>query len=324
MIQSMFTKDTHCRICGSNWYDDTNNEGWWCANCDGYNYWNLAAHDNHKFIVILEDKLQKEATVRRKSIYKKQLSPLRYPGGKSKLIDYLATFIRKEKAKTLISPFLGGGSVELALLEAGTVQKLLINDLDYGLYSLWWTMLHMPDDLITRIEEFNPTQKAFYDAQSLIKSDYLHLNNLDAAWITLLVNRLAYSGIAKANSMGGKQGSVHDLTVRWNPKTLIKRIREIHKLADRIEVFCEDAVEFIEAYFWDDSATLFIDPPYFVKGKDLYNIHPTKGLVTLYKRHYYIEQLQKEGVSTINGKPLHLAEERDLLYMLTKCKVRSS
>ncbi|MFL0584930.1 hypothetical protein ACH0B6_20465 [Solibacillus silvestris] len=50
----------------------------------------------------------------------------------------------------------------------------------------------------------------------------------------------------------------------------------------------------------------------------------TKGLVTLYKRHYYIEQLQKEGVSTINGKPLHLAEERDLLYMLTKCKVRSS
>ncbi|MFL0584931.1 DNA adenine methylase [Solibacillus silvestris] len=104
----------------------------------------------------------------------------------------------------------------------------------------------------------------------------LHLNNLDAAWITLLVNRLAYSGIAKANSMGGKQGSVHDLTVRWNPKTLIKRIREIHKLADRIEVFCEDAVEFIEAYFWDDSATLFIDPPYFVKGKDLYNIHLTE------------------------------------------------
>lgn len=62
----MFTKDTHCRICGSNWYDDTNNEGWWCANCDGYNYWNLAAHDNHKFTVILEDKLQKKLLLEEK------------------------------------------------------------------------------------------------------------------------------------------------------------------------------------------------------------------------------------------------------------------
>ena len=47
----------------------------------------------------------------------------------------------------------------------------------------------------------------------------------------------------------------------------------INEMADLIELSCIDAVEFIEEEFWDDTATLFIDPPYLEKGKDLYNCY---------------------------------------------------
>lgn len=261
----------NCRYCGPEWADDTNEDGWWCAACDGFNYWEARHHANHKFTILLEDKCTAEGFQKLTTPFKKQLSPLRYPGGKSKMIDYIATYIRAEKCDTLISPFVGGGSLELALLEANVIKKLKLNDLDYGIYALWWSMLNMPDTLIYRIEQFQPTQKAFFEAQALIKTDYRHLDLLEAAWITLLVNRLAYSGIAKANPLGGKNGSLQDLTARWNPPALIRRIQTIHSMADRIELYCEDAITFIEDWYWDDRATVFVDPPYYVKGAQLYN-----------------------------------------------------
>lgn len=266
-----------CRACGcDDAQDDENERGWWCGCCDTFNYWNEQLHQQHKFTIVLEDKYKAEKKVQANIPLKKRLSPLRYPGGKNRLIDYISTLMRPGKCDTLISPFLGGGSVELSLLESGVVKKLVLNDLDYGIASLWWSMLNLPDALISRIESFKPTHKAYFEAQQMIKSDYRHLDMLDAAWITLLVNRLAYSGIAKANPLGGKNGDIKSLTSRWNPRTLISRINAINAMADKIEIHCEDAVSFIENHFWNDNATLFIDPPYYEKGQALYNLFFTE------------------------------------------------
>ena len=45
-------------------------------------------------------------------------SPLRYPGGKSRAVKTLMEFIPDDCGE-LCSPFLGGGSFELALAEKG-------------------------------------------------------------------------------------------------------------------------------------------------------------------------------------------------------------
>ncbi|MFY0521098.1 DNA adenine methylase [Lysinibacillus sp. UGB7] len=260
-----------CRNCFHDDHDDINDQGWWCCDCDTFNFWDESEYEKHQFIIVLEDKSKMDQKVSVPTKFKKQLSPLRYPGAKSKLISYLSTLLNYTKCKTIISPFVGGGSFELALLESGITQKLILNDLDYGIYSLWWCMLNSPDALIDRIYSFSPTHKAFFEARRLIKNDYLNLNMIDAAWITLMVNRLAFSGIAKANPLGGKNGSKDNLISRWNPLTLEKRINKIHSMAENIEIHCEQATTFIENWFWDDNATLFIDPPYFSKGKFLYN-----------------------------------------------------
>lgn len=265
-----------CQFCDNSedfFQFDNINKGFWCEECDGYNYIE-EIEKRHRFTLILEDKLR-EKTAFKKSAVKlsKRLSPYRYPGGKSKVIDYLITHLQDFKTKKLVSPFTGGGSFELALLDAGLLEELHINDLDVGVYSLWYTIKHMPNELIYRLKNIRPTHKDFFHARKYIQMDYQGLNIFEAAWFSLLVNRLSYSGIVKANPLGGKNGTVDQLLSRWNPTDLIKRIDRIHKLSEKIEVTNEDALKLIEESYWQDETTIFIDPPYVEKGKDLYHCY---------------------------------------------------
>lgn len=263
-----------CKFCGT---DDKNcfeydkfNRGFWCEVCDGYNY---IDKDGHKFILILEDKSEKSSIKIGSGIkLKKQTSPLRYPGGKSKLIDYVNSKLNPDKLDVFIEPFAGGASVGLSLLNAGVINKLIINDLDFGIYSLFSVIKNDPAKLIKKINNHMPTHRDYYIAQSKINGNYEGLDIFESAWCLLLVNRLAYSGICKAGPLGGKNGNKNNLLVRWNPKTLIKRISAINKMAERITVLNIDACELIEEIYWNEQATIFIDPPYFKKGKDLYNL----------------------------------------------------
>lgn len=104
-------------------------------------------------------------------------------------------------------------------------------------------------------------------------ANYKDCSLFDAAWSTLIVNRLAYSGICKANPLGGKNGKTKDLLSRWNPKMLCSRILKIHNMADKITVLNMDACELIEEMYWRPATTIFVDPPYYKKGKQLYHCY---------------------------------------------------
>lgn len=255
---------------------DEYNKGFWCEDCDGYTYLK-GVIENHKFTLILEDKIIGKTLYDKSNIrLSKRLSPYRYPGGKSKVIDYLITHLQDFKTKKLVSPFTGGGSFELALLDAGLIENVHLNDLDIGVYSLWYTIKHMPNELIYRIKSIQPTHQDFFKAREQIRNDYRGLNIFEAAWTSLVVNRLSYSGIVKANPLGGKNGTMEQLLSRWNPTELIKRINRIHELGDRIVITNEDALNLIEESYWQDETTLFIDPPYVEKGKELYHCYYDK------------------------------------------------
>jgi len=272
-----------CQFCGHEdsiesecFQVDEFNQGFWCELCDGYTYLSDVG-DKHRFTLILENKNLEKPTIKPVKIkFAKRLSPYRYPGGKSKIIEYLYSHLQKTKSKKLISPFTGGGSFELAMIDAGVVEQLHLNDLDTGVYSLWWVIKHIPEAIIKRLKTVKPTHSDYFKAQSIIKDDYAGVDIIEAAWSSLLVNRLAYSGVFKANPLGGKNGSRKALLSRWNPDNLISRIEKIHALSDKIEVTQENAVALIEEAYWQINATIFIDPPYIVKGKDLYHCFYTE------------------------------------------------
>ncbi|MGG1673972.1 DNA adenine methylase [Paenibacillus sp. NRS-1783] len=284
-----------CAYCGDIFNpeaDDINPNGlgYWCGCCDYYNYFDVSTV-RPKFNMILEGKGEaNDVPVALKSIrMNKRLSPLRYPGGKSKIADYIYQFISTDKTDILSSPYAGGASVELAFLHAGLFKKLVLNDYDFGVYSLFQLIKTFPDALIMEIRSCRPTRDDYIRARQKIKNDYDGCDMFEAAWSLLLVNRLAYSGIYRANPLGGMRGDQSTMLSRWNPGDLCKRINTIHAMSDRYTVHNQDALEFIEEAFWQDKSTIFIDPPFVGAGKKLY-------------RHYYTEddhyalQLLLEGL----------------------------
>lgn len=252
--------------------------GFWCPECEGFTYMDEAEREKHRFLLLLEDKGAVDAQSTSPTIpkLKKRLSPLRYPGGKSKLIDYLYSKLSHEQLDTFVEVFAGGASLGLALLDAGVIRKLILNDKDLGVYALWKTILEHPQELTERLQSIVPTHRDLSSAKALLAHSEAPAPEL--AWAFLLANRLSFSGIVKGNPMGGKNGSQDALSVRWNPEALTERITCIHSMRDRIEIHNKDACEFLETEgYWYGKATIFVDPPYWEKGKALYT-------------HYYAEE----------------------------------
>jgi len=261
--------------------DQTAN-GFWCDHCDYFTYFD-PMQQRPQFLLFLESKASINTIYNGRSQYKlsKRLSPLRYPGGKSKITEHLLAAMRPDKMKRLVSVYAGGASAELAILQTGLVEELLLNDLDFGIFSIFYLIKEHPEDLIQRIRSQLPSHEDFFKYRKIIKSDYSGTDLLDAAWAALIVNRLAYSGIYNANPLGGREGSQKQLLSRYNPDDLCRRILEIHAMSHKITVSHQNALPFIEEQAWYPGSTLFLDPPYYEKGAVLY-------------RHFYKESDHKE------------------------------
>src|SRR5699024_5436706 len=77
------------------------------------------------------------------------MTPLRYPGGKSRFYDYIRNILNFNNmlGQTYVEPFAGGAGLALKLLLNGDVGRIIINDLDPSIYSFW-------DTILTQTEEF--------------------------------------------------------------------------------------------------------------------------------------------------------------------------
>lgn len=80
-------------------------------------------------------------------------SPLRYPCGKRKLIPQIKEYLQtiNQPTKVFVEPFCGGASVGLDLLITGQIEKLVINDMNKGIYSFWSALLTETEKLINKI-----------------------------------------------------------------------------------------------------------------------------------------------------------------------------
>lgn len=256
-----------CRFCGYEGSipdfeeDYLHHAGAWCPDCDSFNLFDEAKEKSRIYALYLEDIRTGSVLKCRKKI-PQYVSPLRYPGGKTRLIPYVAAILPKTVTR-FVEPFAGGASVGLSLLSAGLVKEVIINDADKNVTALFRQIIDNPDWLIKQIMAAAPGRDTYFRyRESLLNQSVL--DDSERAFRLLYCNRLAFSGILFANPMG-------NMEKRWNPETLCKRIRHIYNLKDGITVTQEDAMDVIEEEYWrGDNTFLFIDPPYFKQGKRLY------------------------------------------------------
>lgn len=80
-------------------------------------------------------------------------TPLRYPGGKGRLIDFIKSIIDKNNLNkgTYIEPFSGGAAIALALAIDGYMDRVVINDYDRSIYAFWYSIVNHTDAFIDKI-----------------------------------------------------------------------------------------------------------------------------------------------------------------------------
>lgn len=206
------------------------------------------------------------------------LTPLRYPGGKTKYANLFIDTISMNNLDncTFVEVFAGGAGAAISLLLKGRVQSLFLNDLDVAIYSFWKSVKERPLELVKLIRSTRISmaewrrQKTIYDSKDT--NDMLALG-----FSTFYLNRCNHSGILEARPIGGmKQNGTYRINSRYNKATSIAKIEAIAKHADSIEVFNLDGVnflKFLKRKHRNRKCLIYFDPPYYQKGPALYLNH---------------------------------------------------
>lgn len=233
------------------------------------------------------------------------ISPLRYPGGKTracKIIDKIITdHFDITQFDTLCSPFFGGGSFEF-YFQNKYKHILIVNDKFTPLYHFWKQIKTNKDILHDELNKITSVSKEqFANYRNTIME--LNGNMLQQAMQYFIINRCSFSGATLSGGFS-KEASLK----RYTPSSINKI-----KLLDftNIDVYNFDFEYFINN-FANEKTLLFLDPPYYLEKQSklygnngdmhenfkhdlLYNLIKTKNnwLIT-YNNCEYIKNLYKD------------------------------
>ncbi|OWK69274.1 DNA adenine methylase [Pedobacter sp. AJM] len=204
-------------------------------------------------------------------------SPLRYPGGKSCLTNFITELanLNQLQGSTYLELYAGGAGAALNMLFNGVFRQIHINDFDYAMYSFWFCVLNHTEELVEKIISTDISIDEWHNQKRIYARGYEN-DILELGFSTFFLNRTNRSGIIfKAGPIGGiNQEGDYLLDVRFNKVDLIERIRKIATFSEQITLTNLDALKILQNindYHPDiDNLFIYLDPPYYKKGKQLY------------------------------------------------------
>ncbi len=187
---------------------------------------------------------------------------LRYPGGKSKYTDFILPALYKLSGFSVyVEPFVGGGSIALAMAAKHPDVKLVLNDFDQGLAAFWDLIANAPEsdfqNFEHRILNTQPTVAMF---EEMLDSN--PLDRLDKAFRTFFLNRASYGGMGWRPLGGWEQTSKEKIDSRWGTARKIRELRQARRLLyGRTKVLNTDFASVIPLAH--EKALMFLDPLYY-------------------------------------------------------------
>jgi DNA adenine methylase len=199
-------------------------------------------------------------------------TPLRYPGGKTKLGPYLAAVFRANRLidAAYAEPYAGGAGAGLHLLFRGYATRLQLNDIDRGVVSFWRAVLAHTERFAKAIERVPLTVKEWDRQKVIVRSERM---GFELGFAFFYLNRTNRSGIMTGGIIGGReQRGEYLIDARFNRADLAARVRAIGSMKRNISVTHLDALDFIDVLADDSNRKrlMYLDPPYYVKGRELY------------------------------------------------------
>jgi len=206
----------------------------------------------------------------------KTINPLRYPGGKARLAPLLASLLQANGLlrPTFAEPYAGAAGASLELLFGEYVHSILVNDLDYRIFSFWWAALNRTHEFAERIRSVPLSIREWKRQRSIYRQPRRH-KRFDVGFAAFYLNRTNRSGILiNGGPIGGiKQNGKWGLDARFTRAPLAERIERIGAYRERIVISNLDALEFmrrLEGGQPGRSFFVYLDPPYYEKGSNLY------------------------------------------------------
>ena len=92
-------------------------------------------------------------------------TPLRYPGGKGRLTQYVCDLIKTNGlvGSHYIEPYAGGAAIGISLLYLEYVSKIHLNDINKAVFAFWKSVCEQPDELARMVRDKRPTMKSGND-----------------------------------------------------------------------------------------------------------------------------------------------------------------
>lgn len=193
-------------------------------------------------------------------------SPLRYPGGKSKVVNYLLPYIPTDISE-FREPFVGGGSVFLAVkgICQNQVNKYWINDLNADLYFFWKYARDDIDNLVSHIANFKENYQDGRELYNYLNQRDRIFSELDRAVRFFIMNRITFSGIMDS---GGYSQQAFEKRFTLSS---IERLKNVSAYLNTVCITCEDYQKLLVQD--GKQVFLFLDPPYYQPTKSkLYGV----------------------------------------------------
>lgn len=188
-------------------------------------------------------------------------SPLRYPGGKTRAVKILKKYVDAHfpGRKVILSPFFGGGSFEIAMMNEGYF--ILANDLFKPLYTFWKILQWNAQTLIELIRTHMPVTKEKF---MKFRTNIMDLDPIEQAAAYYIINRCSFSGATFCGGFSAQaaEGRLNDSSLRTLENIDLSKIKFSNM----------DCCDFLNSHPENKETLVYADPPYYIKtyiyGKD--------------------------------------------------------
>lgn len=188
--------------------------------------------------------------------YKRYLgTPLRYAGGKTLAVGHIVNLL-PDNIKRVVSPFIGGASVEIAI-----AKELGLEVIGYDIFDIltnyWHYQITEPVKLANKLKEFKPTKEEYSKVREIMKKHWRgekKITGLELAAVYYFNHNTSYGP-----HFLGSQSSVYLQEDRY--KKTIEKVKNFD--CKNLKVFCESFEKVIPKYNKD---FLYCDPPYYLDG----------------------------------------------------------
>lgn len=108
-----------------------------------------------------------------------KVSPLRYPGGKTRAIGLITQYLPDNLPKKILSPFAGGASLEIAWAQNLDVDEVVACDVFWPLVNFWNHILNDPKTLADRLRTYKLGKDNYMSYRQELKDAYEGKTKLD-------------------------------------------------------------------------------------------------------------------------------------------------